>query len=627
MSRPLHVSFVNWEPASKPTSAAAAPGQTVLEAARAAQLEIVATCGGRGTCRSCRVKILEGDVPPPTVQDRIQLGHDAVRERFRLSCQTTLVSDCTVLIAPPQAESGHQILGAGTPFTSERSALLNSGVDKHLIVAEAAAPEHHQASDVDRIAAALPEALSRDFPLDVLRKIPAVLRKQKGLITVTAFDNAVIDVEAGDTREQKYGMAIDLGTTTIVGTLLDLDSGEQVAEACNLNPQAAYGGDLVSRIAFVQFDEKNLAILRARALNAINDLITETCKRANVASGRIYKIVMVGNTCMHHIFLGIDVSYIGLAPYAPVVRRPVVFSAKELPLKAAPNARVCLLPNVGGFVGADAIGAIIATRLYESDKIRLVVDIGTNTEVAMGSRDKLMACSAPAGPAFEGGQIKHGMRAAVGAIERVDIDQEVRCKTIGGAAPIGICGSGLIDAVAKMLDAGLLDSGGALCEANRKALPPNLRNRVRDTEHGPEFVIVRADQSGKNEDITITQADIRQLQLAKGAIYSAILMLQRVMGIKDEQIEEVMLCGAFGNYMNIASALRIRLLPPLPLEKVTYVGNAAHAGAAMALLSETVRNQASAIAQRIEHVGLAEQPGFQELFVDALSLAADGEAR
>ena len=185
----------------------------------------------------------------------------------------------------------------------------------------------------------------------------------------------------------------------------------------------------------------------------------------------------------------------------------------------------------------------------------------------------------------------------------------------------------LIDAVAKMLDAGLLDSGGALCEAKRKALPPNLRNRVRDTEHGPEFVIVRADQSGKNEDITITQADIRQLQLAKGAIYSAILMLQRVMGIKDEQIEEVMLCGAFGNYMNIASALRIRLLPPLPLEKVTYVGNAAHAGAAMALLSETVRNQASAIAQRIEHVGLAEQPGFQELFVDALSLAADGEAR
>ncbi len=616
------MSFVGSDPASGTTAAAAAPGQTLLEVARAARLEIVATCGGRGTCRSCRVRILEGIVPPPTVQDRIQLGHEAVRERFRLSCQTTLVSDCSVLIAPPKAESGHQILGAATPLASERSALLDSGVDKHLIVARAQAPEHHQASDVDRIAAVLPEVLSRDFPLDVLRKIPAALRKQKGLLTITSFGNAIIDVEAGDTREQKYGMAIDLGTTTLVGTLLDLDTGEQLAEACNLNPQAAYGGDLVSRIAFVQFDERNLSTLRARALNAINDIIAQTCKQANVASGRIYKIVMVGNTCMHHIFLGIDVSHIGLAPYAPVVRRPVVFSAKELPLKAAPNARVCLLPNVGGFVGADAIGAVMATRIYESDRIRLVVDIGTNTEVVMGSRDRLMACSAPAGPAFEGGQIRHGMRAAAGAIEAVEIDQDVSCKTIGGAAPIGICGSGLIDAVAKMLDAGLLDSSGAFCEPHRKTLPLNLRNRVRDTEHGAEFVIVEAARSGKNEDITITQADIRQLQLAKGAIYSAILMLQKVMGIEDARIEEVMLCGAFGNYLDVTSALRIRLLPPLPLEKITYVGNAAHTGAEMALLSETVRNQAYAIAQRIEHVGLAEQPDYQDLFVDALSLTA-----
>ena len=618
MARLVRVNFVGSDPASRTSSTAAKPGQTLLDAARAARLQMVTTCGGRGTCQSCRVKILEGDVPPATIQDRLQLGDDAVRERFRLSCQTAIVSDCTVLITPPNAESGYRILGAAVPAAGH--ALLDSGVEKHAVSVDLSGAEHQQTSDAERLAAALPPDVSPDFSLDFLRKTPAVLRRQDGLVTVTAFGGAAIDIEAGDTRTHKYGMAIDLGTTTIVGTLVALDSGEQLAEACCTNPQAAYGGDLVSRMAFVQFDQRNLATLRAQALNAINDLVSETCTRANVAPGQIYKIVMVGNTCMHHIFLGIDVSYIGLAPYAPVVRRPVVLPARELPLKAAPQARVCLLPNVGGFVGADAIGAVMATGICDSDKMRLVVDIGTNTEIILGSRDRLMACSAPAGPAFEGGQIKHGMRAALGAIERIAIDQDVTFETIGGAAPIGICGSGLIDAVARMLDAGVLDSSGAFCAPDRKLLPESLSRRLRRTAQGYEFVLAYADQAGKNEDITVTQADIRQLQLAKGAIYSAIRMLQRAMGVKDAEIAEVMLCGAFGNYMNVASALRIRLLPSLPLERIAYVGNAAHAGAAMALLSETARNRAHAVAQRIEHIGLAEQPDFQDFFVDALSL-------
>ena len=620
MMETVRVTFVDHGAAAEGSSVSAASGQTVLRAARAAELDIVATCGGRGRCRSCRVKILKGDVPPPTVQDTIQLGHEAVRERFRLSCQTKLVADCTVLVAPPRAEVGHQILGAATRVFAEVDVPLDSGVEKHVVAARAPTEECHQTSDVDEIFSTLGDDLSRNVPLDVMRRLPSILRKHRGLITVTAFNNAIIDVEAGDTSGQKYGMAFDIGTTSIVGTLLDLDSGEQLAAVSDLNPQAAYGGDLMSRIAFAQFDEKNLATLRARILNAINRFIAEACSQANVAPEQVYKIVIVGNTCMHHLFLGIDVSYLGFAPYAPVVRHPLVVSAKELPLKAAANACVCFLPIIAGFVGADAIGAVLATRIDESEKIRLIVDIGTNTEVVMGSRDKLMACSAPAGPAFEGGQIKHGMRAAMGAIEAVAIDNDVRCKMIGDAPAIGICGSGLIDAVAKMLDAKILDSSGVLRREHRESLPPALRARLRDTENGTELVLVWPGQGGKGEDITITQADRRQLQLAKGAIYSAILMLQRVMGIADDQIEELLLCGAFGNYVNINSALRIRLLPPLAPKKITYAGNAAHLGAEMALLSESTRDRAYAIAQRIEHVGLAEHPDFQDLFVEALSL-------
>ena len=619
MSETVRVTFVDHGAALEGSSVLATSGQTLLQAAHAAELDIVATCGGRGRCRSCRVKILKGDVPPPTVQDTVQLGHEAVRERFRLSCQVKLVADCTVLVAPPRAEVGHQILGAATRFSPEVGA-LDSGVDKHVVVARTPTEERHQSSDLDEVFSTLGDDLSRNVPLEVMRSLPSILRKQKGLITVTTFNNAIITVEPGDTSEHKYGMAFDIGTTSIVGTLLDLHSGEQLAAVSGVNPQATYGGDLMSRIAFAQLNKKNLATLRACILNAINKFIPEACGQANVAPEHIYKIVMVGNTCMHHLFLGIDVSYLGLAPYAPVVRHPLVLAARALLLRAAPNACVCFLPLIAGFVGADTIGAVLATRIDESEKTRLLVDIGTNTEVVMGSRDKLMACSAPAGPAFEGGQIKHGMRAAIGAIEAVAIDNDVRCKTIGDAPAIGICGSGLIDAVAKMLDAKILDCNGVLRREHREILAPALQARLRDTEHGPELILVRAEHAGNGEDITITQADVRQLQLAKAAIHSAVLMLQRVMGIEDDQIEELLLCGAFGNFVNVSSGLRIRLLPPLKSEKITYAGNAAHVGAEMALLSESTRERAYAIAQGIEHVSLAGHPDFQELFVESLSL-------
>ena len=622
MTRRFEVTFVDADSERKKRSATVDDGATLLDAARAAGADIEATCGERGRCRSCRVKVLRGDVPPPTMQDTVQLGHDEVHEHFRLSCQTRVIDDCEIMSVPAKSEVGHQILAsdAGVDATAMD---LDSGVTKHVITAKAPVEEHHQTSDVEEILSALAPDVERGVPLSVVRKIPAALRKKQGAITVTTFNQRIIDIEPGDTSEHKYGMAFDIGTTSIVGNLMDLDSGEQLAAVGSVNPQAIYGGDLMSRIAYAQFDEKKLTTLRARALTAINDFIKEACEEAGVSRDHIYKVVLVGNTCMHHIFLGVDVSYVGLAPYAPTVRDSLTIPAQELPLKGAPNAMICLLPIVAGFVGADTMAAVLATRIHESDGVRVMVDIGTNGEVVMGSREKLMACSAPAGPALEGAQIAHGMRGAMGAIEKVAIDEDVTCDVIGDVPAMGICGSGLIDAVSKMLDSGVLDGAGRLRRTDMEALPAAVGKRIVGGKGERAFVLQWADDAGKDEDITLTQLDVRQLQLAKGAIYAGILMLQEVMQIPDDDIEEVLLCGGFGNYINIESAIGIRLLPPLPLDKITYMGNAAHLGAQMALLSESERRQADAIAERVEHVALATRPEFQIIFVDAMNLSDD----
>ena len=297
----------------------------------------------------------------------------------------------------------------------------------------------------------------------------------------------------------------------------------------------------------------------------------------------------------------------------------IVVPASELPLKTAPNAQVCLLPIVAGFVGADTMACVLATRIHESDELRALVDIGTNGEVVMGSKERLMACSAPAGPALEGAQIRHGMRGAMGAIEAVRIDDDVRCSVIGSSRAIGICGSGLIDACAKMFGAGVIDGMGRLGPPARVRLPTALEARLRTGDAGVEFVLVWDADAGKNEDVTLTQGDIRQLQLAKSAIWSGIVLLQRAMDIDDADLSELMLCGGFGNYISTESAVAIRLLPDVDLDRITYVGNAAHLGAQMALLSERERVRAEELARRIEHVALAARPDFQDIFIDGMT--------
>jgi uncharacterized 2Fe-2S/4Fe-4S cluster protein (DUF4445 family) len=478
--------------------------------------------------------------------------------------------------------------------------------------------EHHQTSDLEQVLAAVGLPVEA-APVAVLPALPAALRDDPAGVTVTTFAGRILAIERGDTAGLAFGLAIDVGTTTVVTTLLELASGEQLASVSSLNPQAVFGGDLMSRIAFAQFNPANLRRLHTRIVGLLNRHIEQVCRESGVLPQWIYKVVVVGNTVMHHLLLGIDPSYVGLAPYAPVMRQPLTLPARDLFLKVAPEARVCLLPIVAGFVGADAVAVALATRLGEGEPLRVAVDIGTNGEVLLGSAARLWACSAPAGPALEGAQIRHGMRAATGAIDAVAVEDDVRVHTLGEAPALGICGSGLIDLLAGLLRAGVVDWTGLIQVDGRDRLPPRLRKRVVVRGEERQVVVLRAGEHGAPREIVLTQDDVRQVQLAKGAIASGIAMLQRVAGARDADLAELMLAGGFGNYVSVESAVRIGLVPPLPRDRIRYVGNAAALGAQLCLLSETERARAAALAQRIEHVSLAAHPDFEDVFVEGLN--------
>ena len=596
------------------------PGTTILKSAHAGGVDITATCGGRGRCTSCRVKLVAGTAPPPTIMDELQLGDTLVREGYRLSCQWPVTEPVTVQIAPPLDDTTFQILGGERPAGAPAPISIDAGIRKRTVTVTLPKDEHQQTSDVEALVAATGGTVE-DVPTGLLKGLPGTLRDRDGLVTVTTFGRHVLAVEPDDTALHKFGLAIDIGTTSVVTTLMELESGEQLAAVSSLNPQAVFGGDLMSRIAFAQFDAGNLRKLQTRIIGLLNQHIEQITRESGVLAKWIYKVVVVGNTCMHHLLLGIDPSYVGLAPYAPVLRQPLVLPARELFLKLPPEARVCLLPLVAGFVGADAVAVALATRLDESSALRIAVDIGTNGEVLLGSRERLWACSAPAGPALEGAQIRHGMRAAIGAIDRVEVaGGDLRLHTIGDAPAQGICGSGLVDAVAALLDLGVLDWTGLIDVDARDRLPAPIRSRVLMRGEERLVVLARAGEHGAEREITLTQDDVRQVQLCKGAIASGVAMLQHVAAVPTEQIDELMLAGGFGNYLSVRSALRVGLIPPgLPESRIRYVGNAAALGAQLALVSEAERAHAEAIARRIEHVSLAAHPDFETIFVDCMN--------
>ena len=446
-------------------------------------------------------------------------------------------------------------------------------------------------------------------------------------LTVIRWQNRIIAVESGDTTGQAFGVAIDIGTTTVVGYLLDLRTGKEIAVASALNGQTMYGGDLMSRIAFARQNEANVRQLHERIIVTLNGIFDDLIRQSGVDRQQIYEVAVAGNSCMCHLFLKISPAHLGVAPHVPVMREPCVTTAREIGLNIFPQARVVTLPLIAGFVGADTVGVMLATALHRRDRLTLAVDIGTNGEIVLGGKDRLIACSAAAGTAFEGAQITHGMRGASGAIDHVAINDDAQCHVLGGVPARGICGSGLVDAVAQMLDVGLLNQSGRIltpdeAERNGQPLSPNLRRRILAAQTQRAFVLLDGDQTESGEPIIITQQDIRELQLAKGAIAAGIAVLLKHFRASKDDIAEILLAGAFGNYLDRQSAARIGLIPALPLERIRSVGNAAGLGAQMALLSGAVKHEAAQIARRTEHIALTDDPDFQAIFAEQMAFPA-----
>jgi len=584
------------------------PAGTLLSKAAAASGRAVETpCGGMGTCGKCRV-IVNGAVGEPDPSERRLLSCDQIAAGVRLACRTRVTGDVTVTIPEESRSRVQKILS----HSDLRECDVASGVSKTYCELEAPSLSDERA-EFERIADFVSgRGINLRPNLNVARGLSARLRAADYKVTAVECGGELIAVEPGDTSRHCYGIAYDLGSTTVVGYLMDLATGDDIAVAADMNPQMVYGDDLVSRISFATTQENGAAILQAAAVDVLNRIASNLAERAGIALEHVYKVTVVGNTCMTHLLLGIDVASLGQSPYVPSVCSDIVTTARELALGIAPEARVCVLPNVAGFVGSDLVGVLLS-NLWESDgATRLAVDIGTNGEMALLHGGKTYVCSAAAGPAFEGAGISCGMRGGPGAIDSVVIDDAVHISTIENRKPIGVCGSGLVDAVAGMLDAGIIDeTGRMLTSAEAGHLPDDLRNRLVDGEKGVEFVLATKQQSGSGRAISLTHQDIRHMQLAKGSIHAAIQTLIRTAGASDDDLCDLLLAGAFGNYIRVESAIRIGLIPCIDRSKVISIGNAAGAGARLALVCDAEMDAARRLARKAEHLELAVSPDYQ----------------
>ena len=419
-----------------------------------------------------------------------------------------------------------------------------------------------------------------------------------------------------DSAATIFGLAVDLGTTTVVARLIDMAGGQCLATQAVLNPQTRFGDDVVSRITYAQ-TEKEYAELHDAIIDCINDLTTKLCKKAAIETSDIYEMCIAGNTTMNHIFLGLPIIQLGRAPYEAYSLDAHNVPPGELALHINPAGNIHTVENIAGFVGADTTAVALATDIDSVEEMTLIVDIGTNGEIVLGTKDKLYAASCAAGPALEGARITCGSRACDGAIEAVVINEDdIDLDVIGNIPPRSICGSGLIDAVAVMLELGVINRTGRFVEPKtlEHKLPPAIFSRIIEQDGQPAFRLAGA----VNNSVFLSQKDIRQMQLAKGAIRAGIKLLQQKMGLEDNDIKRILLAGAFGNYIRRESALRIGLLPAVEVERIHFVGNAAAAGVQMSLLSKQYQDNARELSRQIEYVEIAHEPGFQDVYADSM---------
>ncbi len=590
------------------------PGTVILEAAARAGFILQTPCGGTGKCGKCLVLIRHG-LCPPSETDVATLGLERTTEGFRLACHSRIHAPLTIEIPDRSLfQSQQQILTAdsGEPID------VHPRVRK-LCVHLKPPSQHDTASDADRLLAALPPC---QMTLDALRALPSTLRQSAFTVTGVLVDDELVSVEPGDTTPACYGIAVDIGSTTLVATLVDLNTGTDVAVAARVNPQTSFGDDVITRIQKCRSEKDGLACLQGAVIEGVNHLITELERKTHISANHIYEIVFAGNTTMQQVLCGINPSALGELPFVPAFRSAVESKASELRLHMAHHAKVYVFPQIGSFVGGDTVAGIIATRLDRAAKPSLLVDIGTNGEIVLASNGRLLATSVAAGPAFEGARILNGMRAAPGAIEKVILDGDVRLNIIGNTKPAGICGTGLIDAAAELLRVGILDTTGRLlAPAEAPAdLPAALRDRLVEQNGEINFLLVPARESATKEPLFLYQRDIRELQLANAAIRAGINILLRTAGLQAADLDTILLAGAFGNFIRRNHARRIGMLPPIPCHRIRFVGNTASFGAKRALLSIEEKEYANRVARSTEHVDLSLDPEFQMEFGSAMLL-------
>jgi uncharacterized 2Fe-2S/4Fe-4S cluster protein (DUF4445 family) len=582
--------------------------QSLLDCARQLGVGLVNLCGGAGSCGRCIVQILDGQVTEPAPRESEFLSPEELKQGYRLACQAVPLGDCIVHVPPESltAPQRTQVEGEEIPVVPEPL------VQTHLVTLSPPSLDN-LSGDAERLLEALARqrgVFASTVALAALRELSPRVREQGWQIRVAVREHEVTALLSP--LAHPLGLAVDLGTTKIAAYLVDLETGRTLAARGIMNPQIAYGEDVVARMAFAQKDPVQAGRLQELVVEALNQAAVDMCAEASTAPVEIVEAVVVGNTAMHHLFLRLPVEQLARAPYVPAVASALDIKACDLGLRFAPAATVHLLPNIAGYIGADHVAMLLATGVAHSEGVVLAIDIGTNTEVCLANHGTLTSVSCASGPAFEGAHIKHGMRATPGAIEHLRlVDDQIEYQTIGGGPPVGLCGSGILDALAQLFLADVVTAGGRMGE----------HPRVRGEGEKREFVLVGEDEQSEGRlAITLTQKDVRELQLAKGAMRTGINVLLQSNGLFADDIGQVIIAGAFGTYISVASAITIGMLPQLPLDRFRQVGNAAGMGAKQALISRSKRAEAQAIASGVGYIELASVPQFARTFAQAMYL-------
>lgn len=579
------------------------------EALETAHVALNYPCGRQGHCGDCQVHF-ESGAPEPDSAD-IEFVHDELLARgTRLACRARLHHDAVLAIPSEARLIEPQILTSSV----DRALPFDPPIRRLSIYLEEAKPG--DPGEGERVQQALQAVCGETatLTLDAARELAAIPRAEHQRLTVVATPGQILRIERGDRRAAALGLTVDVGTTTVAASLVSLRTGETIATAARLNPQVPSGMDVISRIGYCLVKPNGLTYLQSRVIRCVNDLIEELVRGRGLDPANIDAITVAGNAVMNHLFLGVHPQGIGLAPYLPAFRHPMAAHARSLGINAHPAAEVLVLPNIGGFVGGDTTAGIVATDFLAGNEPRLLLDLGTNCEIVLAVGDRVLAASAPAGPALEGSSISCGMRAETGAI--CDIETAPwHPLTIGNAPARGLCGSGLVHVIAALLDAGVInDSGRYAQNAEERA----LADRIITTASGKHLFRLATESEGADKDVLLKPGDIREFQLARAAIVATWTTLCEIARIDSSAIEHVYIAGAFGNFIRPSAALRTGLVPAVPPERIRYVGNSALSGARLALLSRPVRDQLNTMPDTIQFVELAGRPGFDETF--ALSL-------